>query len=116
MHRKQIHIFVVSIRVYSVVFVQLLVLKSGPFLISFETRKTQPELRRQSTTPPQPIHTDQEGRKDRVWKNSGEMPESKRRASLPPVQSYENTHGEMNRFLMAKTTREMRVVLKYYLN
>ena len=25
-------------------------------------------------------------------------------------------HGEMNRFLMTKTTREMRVVLKYYLN
>ena len=26
------------------------------------------------------------------------------------------THGEMNQFLMTKTTREMRVVLKYYLN
>ena len=28
----------------------------------------------------------------------------------------ETRHGEMNRFLMTKTTREMRVVLKYYLN
>ena len=30
--------------------------------------------------------------------------------------SQNTTHGEMNRFLMTKTTREMRVVLKYYLN
>ena len=32
------------------------------------------------------------------------------------IQEILASHGEMNRFLMTKTTREMRVVLKCYLN